>query len=93
MKKKVLAALLAATMVLSLTACAKKSNHNNYDMDEFLDMWTQVCADVDTETEYWTDEEKKGEKYYEEFAKAGKKIWIEPRRCNNPEGDGLSLFF
>ena len=87
MKKKLLSILILIGITLFSTSCSKTAatqTDNDYDMDEFIEIWEKVCSDVDEETEYWTEDKQIAENYRKEYVKAGKKYGLN-------KGDKITL--
>ena len=75
MKKKLIAVMLCIIMCLS--GCGGKKAKSEYDIDEFLAVYSEIFTEYDKETEYWTDDEHR-EKGNEKFISVAKKYGFSP---------------
>lgn len=74
MRKKFLTIGLSILMTLSFAACcSNKSTVKEYNIDDFLKVYTKAEKSVEKETKYWSDDEKDSDKYADVINKCAEK--------------------
>lgn len=76
MKKKLLIIASMLILVIAFAGCSKK-DAKEYNIDDLLVKYTKVKKGIEKETQYWSDDEKKGDKYVKLVKKYAEKNGFE----------------
>ena len=82
MKKRFIGIIVVLSFIFIPQSVFASPNKNfsseEYDIDEFMDIWVNIKAEVDEETKYWTEDELTNKKLLSEYKKIAPKYGIEP---------------
>lgn len=73
MKKRFIGIIVVLSFIFIPQSVFASPNKNfsseEYDIDEFMDIWVNIKAEVDEETKYWTEDELTNKKLLSEYKK------------------------